>query len=84
MSRPKDNTPSKRIRIDGYLKRGVDPQIDALLDWLEALPAKRRFPLVMQRLMMGGVLEAVVEDGDVAKAREAASVIMGAFVVDDE
>ena len=53
------------------------------VDWLEALPAKRRFPLVMQRLMMGGVLEAVVEDGDVAKAREAASVIMGAFVVDD-
>ena len=84
MSRPKDKTPSKRIRIDGYLKRGVDPQVDALLDWLEGLPAKRRFPLVMQRLMMGGVLEAVVEDGDVAKAREAASVIMGAFVVDDD
>jgi hypothetical protein len=39
--------------------------------------------MVMQRLMMGGVLEAVVEDGDVAKAREAASAIMGAFVVDD-
>jgi hypothetical protein len=84
MSRPKDKTPSKRIRIDGYLKRGVDPQIDALLDWMDGLPPKRRFPLVMQRLMMGGVLETVVEDGDVAKAREAATQIMSAFVVDDE
>ena len=53
------------------------------MEWLDQLPAGKRFPMVMQRLMMGGVLEAVVEDGDVAKAREAASAIMGAFVVDD-
>jgi hypothetical protein len=84
MSRPKDKTPSKRIRIDGYLKRGVDPQIDVLLDWLDQLPAGKRFPMVMQRLMMGGVLEAVVEDGDVEKAREAASAIMSAFVTEDD
>ncbi len=84
MSRPRDKNRSERVRIDGYLKRGVDPQIDALLDWLDQLPAGRRFPLVMQRLMMGGVMEAVVEDGDVAKAREAANQIMGAFVVDDD
>lgn len=83
MARPRDKTRSERIHLDGYLKRGVDPQIDALLVWLDGLPAKKRFPLVMQRLMMGGVIEAVVEDGDVAKAREAANAIMGAFVVDD-
>ena len=83
MARPRDKTRSERVRIDGYLKRGVDPQIDALMEWLDQLPAGKRFPLVMQRLMMGGVLEAVVEDGDVEKAREAASAIMGAFVVDD-
>ena len=83
MARPRDKTRSERVRIDGYLKRGVDPQIDALMAWLDQLPAGKRFPLVMQRLMMGGVLEAVVEDGDVEKAREAASAIMGAFVVDD-
>lgn len=83
MARPRDKTRSERVRIDGYLKRGIDPQIDALMEWLDQLPAGKRFPLVMQRLMMGGVLEAVVEDGDVEKAREAASAIMGAFVVDD-
>lgn len=83
MARPRDKTRSERVRIDGYLKRGIDPQIDALMEWLDQLPAGKRFPMVMQRLMMGGVLEAVVEDGDVAKAREAASAIMGAFVVDD-
>ena len=83
MARPRDKTRSERVRIDGYLKRGIDPQIDALMKWLDQLPAGKRFPMVMQRLMMGGVLEAVVEDGDVEKAREAASAIMGAFVVDD-
>ena len=83
MARPRYKTRSERVRIDGYLKRGIDPQIDALMEWLDQLPAGKRFPMVMQRLMMGGVLEAVVEDGDVAKAREAASAIMGAFVVDD-
>ena len=83
MARPRDKTRSERVRIDGYLKRGIDPQIDALMEWLDQLPAGKRFPMVMQRLMMGGVLQAVVIDGDVAKAREAASAIMGAFVVDD-
>lgn len=75
---------SERIRIDGYLKRGVDPQIDLLLAWMDGLPRKKRFPLVMQRLMMGGAFAAVVEDGDVEKARVAASAIIGAFVVDDD
>ena len=83
MARPKDKIPSERVRIDGYLKRGIDPQVDALLAWMDGLPRKRRFPLVMQRLMMGGVIEMVVEDGDVEKARLAAKQIMAAFVVDD-
>lgn len=60
MARPRDKTRSERVRIDGYLKRGIDPQIDALMEWLDQLPAGKRFPMVMQRLMMGGVLEAVV------------------------
>lgn len=84
MARPKNPTPSQRVRIDGYLRRGEDPEIDKLLDWFESLPPKRRFPLVMQRLMMGGVIEAVVEDGDVAAARAAAAQISSAFVVDDD
>lgn len=84
MARPKNKIPSQRIRIDGYLRRGVDPQIDKLLDWFASLPPKKRFPMVMQRLMMGGVIEAVIEDGDVAAAREAASQIIGSFVIDDD
>lgn len=83
MARPRDKVRSERVRIDGYLKRGIDPQVDGLLAWLDSLPARRRFPLVMQRLMMGGVIEMVVEDGDVEKARIAAREIMAAFVVED-
>lgn len=82
MARPKDKVPSERVRVDGYLKRGVDPQVDALLAWLDGLPRRQRFPLVMRRLMMGGIIETVVEDGDVEAARKAAQDIMAAFVVD--
>lgn len=84
MARPKDKVRSERVRIDGYLKRGIDPQVDALLAWLDGLPKRQRFPLVMRRLMMGGVMETVVEDGDVEAARKAAQDIMAAFVVDDD
>jgi hypothetical protein len=83
MPRPRDKVPSERVRIDGYLKRGVDPQVDALLNWLDSLPPRKRFPMVMRRLMMGGVIETVTEDGDVEAARKAASEIIAAFVVDD-
>ena len=83
MARSKDKVPSTRVRIDGYMKRGIDPQVDALLSWLDALPDKKRFPMVMQRLMMGGVIETVVEDGDLEAARKAASEIMAAFVIED-
>ena len=84
MARPKDAIQSERVRLDGYLKRGVDPEIDKLLAWLDSLPPRKRFPLVMQRLMMGGVLESVVEDGDLEAARAAATKIIHAFVVDDD
>jgi len=83
MARPRNKRPSERIRIDGYLQRGSDPQIDRLLAWLDGLPPRKRFPLVMQRLMMGGALEAAVEDGDLEAARQAAQDIMAAFVVED-
>jgi hypothetical protein len=83
MARTPDKIPSERVRIDGYLKRGIDPQVDALLAWLDGLPRRQRFPMVMRRLMMGGVIEAVVEDGNVEAARIAAREIMAAFVVED-
>lgn len=84
MARPRDKIRSERVRIDGYLKRGLDPQVDALLAWLDDLPPRKRFPLVMRRLMMGGVMETVIEDGDIAAARKAADEIVAAFVVEDE
>lgn len=83
MGRPKNKVPSLRVRIDGYLQRGIDPQVDALLAWLDSLPPRKRFPLVMRRLMMGGVIETVIEDGDIDAARKAADEIVAAFVVDD-
>lgn len=84
MGRPRNKVPSLRVRIDGYLQKGVDPQVDRLLAWLDSLPPRKRFPLVMRRLMMGGVMETVVEDGDVEAARIAAAEIFSAFVVDDD
>ena len=84
MARPRDTIRSERVRVDGYLKRGIDPQVDALLAWLDGLPRRQRFPLVMRRLMMGGVVETVIEDGDVEAARKAADEIVAAFVVDDD
>jgi len=66
------------VRIDGYLQKGVDPQVDRLLAWLDSLPPRKRFPLVMRRLMMGGVIETVIEDGDVEAARKAADEIVAA------
>jgi len=83
MARPRDKIRSERVRIDGYLKRGVDPQVDALLAWLDGLPDGKRFPLVMRRLMMGGVMETVIDDGDIEAARKAADEIVAAFVIDD-
>lgn len=84
MARIKDPNPSVRVRIEGNLKRGVDPAIDTLLDWLEEQPKRRRFQNVIRRLLMGGVLETAVDDGDLAAARAAAEQIISAFVVDDE
>lgn len=84
MARPKDKVKSERIRIDGHLKRGVDARMDALLEWFDGLPPKRRFPAVIQRLLMGGVMEDVALGGDVEKAREAALQIVGSFVVEEE
>lgn len=84
MARQKDSIRSRRIRIEGLLKPGVDPEIDKLLTWLDGLPKRKRFPMVIQRLMMGGVLETVVENGDMEAARAQAEKIASAFVVDDD
>lgn len=89
MARPKDKTPSKRVRIDGYRKRGVDPRQDKTLDWLDGIPEGKRFDFVWDLLTaalngeLGPVMQQAVEDSDVEKAREAATQISAAFVIDD-
>lgn len=83
MARPRDKVPSERVRIDGRLKRGVDPRVDALLERLDTLPPKKRFPTVVQWLLMGRVMEDVATGGDVEAARKAAQEIVNAFVAED-
>jgi hypothetical protein len=89
MARPRDKVRSERIRIDGYRKRGAGERQDKTFAWLDAIPAGKRFDFVWELLTsalngeLGTVMQQAVEDGDVEKAREAASQIISAFVVDD-
>ena len=89
MVRPLDLNRSERIRIDGYRKRNVSPRQDKTFAWLDAIPSGKRFDFVWDLLTaalngeLGTVMQQAVEDGDVEKAREAASQIISAFVVDD-
>jgi hypothetical protein len=83
MPRKKDAVQSVRVRLDGYLKPGVDPEVDKVLAWLDALPPRTKFPAVIARLIGGGLIEAMrVDDSELAKQVEAAKDIMAAFVVE--
>lgn len=83
MSRKKDKVESRRVRLDGYLKPGMDAEVDKVLAWLDALPPRTKFPAVIARLIGGGLIEAMnVNDDELAKQVEAAKDIMAAFVVD--
>lgn len=90
MARPKDKTRSERIRLDGYRKRGVDPRQDKTFAWLDAIPeGGSQFGFVWELLTaalngeLGPAIQQAVEDSDVEKAREAATQISAAFVIDD-
>lgn len=88
--RKRDKVRSVRIRIDGYRKRGVDARQDKTFAWLDGIPAGKRFDFVWDLLTaalngeLGPVMQQAVEDNDMDLAREAASQIAGAFVVDDD
>jgi len=87
--RKPDAIRSERVRIDGYRKRGLDARQDKTFAWLDAIPDGKRFDFVWDLLTaalngeLGSVMQQAVEDGDVEKAREAASQIANAFVIDD-
>lgn len=83
MARRKDAVQSVRVRLDGYLKPGVDPEVDKVLAWLNGLPPRKKFPSVIARLIGGGLIEAMsVDDSELAKQVEAAKDIMANFVVE--
>lgn len=83
MSRKKDDVRSMRVRLDGYLKPGVDPEVDKVLAWLASLPPRRKFPSVIARLIGGGMIETMNVNGDeLARQVEAAQDIMANFVVE--
>ena len=90
MARPRDEVRSQRIRIDGYRKRGVDARQDKTFAWLDAIPAGKRFDFVWDLLTaalngeLGSVMQQAVEESDLEKAREAATQISNAFVVEDD
>ena len=82
--RPKDAIASVRVRLDGYLKPGVDSEVDKVLAWLNSLPPRTKFPAVIARLIGGGLIESM-NVGDEAQIREqveAAQQIMANFVID--
>jgi hypothetical protein len=89
MARPKDPTQSERIRIDGYRKRGIDARQDKTFAWLDGIPAGKKFNLVWDLITaalngeLGPLMQQAVEQGDIEQAKEAASQIANAFVVDD-
>lgn len=83
MARKKDLIPSVRVRLDGYLKPGTDPEVDKVLAWLDSLPPRTKFPAVIARLIGGGILQQInVEDEQIDEQIRAAQDIMAAFVVD--
>jgi len=80
MGRPKRTYEVRRVRLDGYLPVGVDPDVDALLAWLDGLPNRKKFPIVIQRLISGGVeLGDSKVSVDIAEAEAAAERLMEQF-----
>lgn len=84
MARPLDKVRSVRVRLDGYLKPGTDPEVDRVLAWLDSLPPRTKFPAVIARLIVGGVVESInVDDESMIREQiQAAKDIMANFVVD--
>jgi hypothetical protein len=83
MARKKDAVRSVRVRLDGYLKPGTDPEVDKVLDWLNSLPPRTKFPAVIARLIGGGMLQEIkANDEHLDEQIQAAQDIMAAFVVD--
>lgn len=94
MAKPKNDFPSERVRLDGFVRMraaGVteDAREQVFLDWyLENSPRRMAFT-VMKEMMtamlngeMGPQIQQAVKAGDTQAAIEAAQDLIGAFVVE--
>jgi len=86
MARIKDKVPSVRLRFgDLNIKLGKDPKVDALYyELLELKKKKLAGNTVLNRLLIGSILETLAEPSEVEKAKSAAVDILNMFLVDDD
>jgi len=81
--RRQNETPSVRLRLgDGYIRPGVDPEMDRLYEWLRSLPRGTKFKSVATRLLTGAMMEVAFPQDKVEEMKKAAEEIMANFVVD--
>ncbi|HRT92596.1 MAG TPA: hypothetical protein P5516_08965 [Anaerolineaceae bacterium] len=94
MPKPKNEFPSVRVRLDGYLQmreEGVtaDPRQQALYNFLvEHRSDRKAFPMAIELLTaalngeLGEQVKTAVEAGDTQAAVEAARDLISEFVID--
>lgn len=87
MARPRNVTPSLRIRLDGYERQPiVDARTQLAVDWVSAHKRDRRaFPVAWELLKaalngeLGGRVQQAVAAGDTEQAMDALHDLLGAF-----
>ena len=81
--RRRNEVSSVRLRLgDGYIRPGVDPEMDRLYEWLRSLPRGTKFKSVATRLLTGAMMEVALPQDKVEEMKKAAEEIMANFVVD--
>lgn len=82
MPRPKRDYEVRRVRLDGFVPIGVNPDDDALLAWLDSLPNRKKFPIVWAVLKAGeaAIKSGAVQVDDLAEAEAMAEEFFNAFV----
>ena len=93
MSRPKDEFPSVRVRIDGNRKRkGISPREEKTWEWIDAIPDGKRFDMVWDLITaaVNGELGVVrqdistMTDEDDHKAEAALEALLNNMAIDEE
>ena len=91
MGRKKHETPSIRIRLDGYVRQPIqDPRVQVTVDWLNEQRSQRKaFPMAFELLTaalngeLGEGVQVAIQQGDTEKAHDALRDLLGAFGGDD-